>query len=76
MRVSAIVLAVSVIAAGTACGSNGDGAAKGTSAKRPIQPDAQKRAESMVTKLEDFPKGWEASPRGENLLSEREIRKC
>jgi hypothetical protein len=76
MRVSAIALAVWVIAAGTACGTNGDGAAEGTSAKPAIESNAQKRAESMVSKLEDFPKGWEASARGENLVSEGKVRKC
>lgn len=65
MRVSAIAFAVSIIAAGSACGTNGERA-----------PTAQKRAESMVSELEDFPQGWQARPRQENLLSEAKIRKC
>ncbi|HEV8602779.1 MAG TPA: hypothetical protein VGQ68_05200 [Gaiellaceae bacterium] len=71
-----LVLAVAV-AAGSACGGDGNGAAEGTRAKRAIQTEAQKRAESMVLELSDFPDGWRASP-SENEETEDmdRFRKC
>lgn len=72
MRIAAAVLGV-VVAAGTACGGNGNG--DRTAAGSAIEPEAQKRAESVVLTLSDFPTGWRASAPEEEEGGE-ELRKC
>jgi hypothetical protein len=59
--IAVLGLAAFALAAGAACGGGGHGTPR--AAKRAIEPDAQRRAESINLKLSDFPSGWRASTR-------------
>jgi hypothetical protein len=70
-----------LLVVGTACGggTNGNGgeAASERDPRRDIQPAAQKRAESIVLELSDFPEGWRASSSDdEDPRGEEEFQRC
>lgn len=59
-----------------ACGGNGGGGGgDDTASKRAIEHEAQKRAESSVLKLADFPNGWRASA-PEDEGGQEKFNKC
>ena len=76
MRTVAVFLLALCLVAASACGGNGDGAAKARSAKRVIQAEAQGRAEAMVLELSDLPDGWRASPHEEDTAGGDRLREC
>ena len=78
MRYSAalVAAAAAVLVATPACGGNGGGGGDDTASASAIEPEAQKRAESIVLKLADFPNGWRASVPEEDNSGQDKFNKC
>lgn len=73
--IAVLILGALALAAGAACGGGGNGTPR--AAKRAIEPNAQRRAKSIVLKLSDFPSGWRASARSpDDPGGSEKFRKC
>jgi hypothetical protein len=70
-----VAAAAAVLVATPACGGGGGGGGDDTASEQAIEPEAQKRAESIVLKLADFPNGWRAST-PEDDGGQEEFNKC
>jgi hypothetical protein len=75
-------LLAAVVVGAPACGGSTEGNGREAASefdpepRRDIQPEAQKRAESIVLELSDFPEGWRASPSGDDRLVGAEVERC
>jgi hypothetical protein len=71
-----VAAAAAVLVATPACGGDGGGGGgDDTASASAIEPEAQKRAESIVLKLADFPNGWRASA-PEDSGGQEKFNKC